>query len=101
MFRNYFIITIRNLFKNGFYSFINITGLSIGITCSILILLWVYDEISYDKIHPKVDRIYQVWAKAFFDGKVKQLDIGSSSHLRGDEDSGQQYQAVCSDGLGW
>ncbi|HMG92086.1 MAG TPA: ABC transporter permease [Chryseolinea sp.] len=70
MFRNYFIITIRNLFKNGFYSFINITGLSIGITCSILILLWVYDEISYDKFHPKVDRIYQVWAKAFFDGKV-------------------------------
>ena len=70
MFRNYFIITVRNLFKNGFYSFINITGLSIGITCSILILLWVYDEISYDKIHPKVDRIYQVWAKAFFDGKI-------------------------------
>ena len=70
MFRNYFIITIRNLFKNGFYSFINIAGLSIGITCSILILLWVHDEISYDKFIPKVDRVYQVWAKAFFDGKV-------------------------------
>jgi putative ABC transport system permease protein len=70
MFRNYFIITIRNLFRNGFYSFINITGLSIGITCSILILLWVYDEISYNKFLPKVDRIYQVWAKAFFDGKA-------------------------------
>jgi putative ABC transport system permease protein len=70
MFRNYFIITIRNLFRNGFYSFINITGLSIGITCSILILLWVYDEISYNKFLPKVDRTYQVWAKAFFDGKA-------------------------------
>ncbi|HEY5918789.1 MAG TPA: ABC transporter permease, partial [Chryseolinea sp.] len=70
MFRNYFIITIRNLFRNGFYSFINITGLSIGITCSILILLWVHDEISYNKFLPKVDRIYQVWAKAFFDGKA-------------------------------
>jgi hypothetical protein len=70
MFRNYFIITIRNLFRNGFYSFINITGLSIGITCSILILLWVYDEISYNKFLTKVDRIYQVWAKAFFDGKA-------------------------------
>ena len=70
MFRNYFIITIRNLFKNGFYSFINIAGLSIGITCSILILLWVHDEISYNKFIPKVDRVYQVWAKAFFDGKV-------------------------------
>ena len=41
MFKNYFLVTIRNLRKNGFYSFINITGLSIGITCSILIFLWV------------------------------------------------------------
>ncbi len=70
MFRNYFIITLRNLFKNGFYSFINIAGLCIGITCSILILLWVYDEVGYDKFLPKVDRIYQVWAKAYFDGKA-------------------------------
>jgi len=70
MFRNYFIITVRNLFKNGFYSFINIAGLCIGITCSILILLWVYDEIGYDKFLPKVDKVYQVWAKAFFDGKA-------------------------------
>ncbi len=70
MFRNYFVITIRNLFKNGFYSFINIAGLSIGITCSILILLWVKDEVSFDKFHPKADRLYQVWVSAVFDGKV-------------------------------
>jgi hypothetical protein len=70
MFRNYVLITIRNLFKNGFYSFINIAGLAIGITCSILILLWVDDETSYDKFHPKADRLYQVWVNAHFDGKV-------------------------------
>lgn len=70
MFKNYALITIRNLFKNGFYSFINIAGLAIGITCSILILLWVKDETSYDKFHPKADRLYQVWVKAFFDGKI-------------------------------
>jgi ABC-type antimicrobial peptide transport system permease subunit len=64
------LITLRNLFKNGFYSFINIAGLAIGITCSILILLWVKDETSYDKFHPKADRLYQVWVKAFFDGKI-------------------------------
>jgi len=69
MFRNYFVITFRNLFQNGFYSFINIAGLSIGITCSILILLWVVDELSYDKFLPKADRLYQVWASAEFDGK--------------------------------
>lgn len=70
MFRNYFIITIRNLFKNSVYSFINIAGLAIGITCSILILLWVADETSFDKFHPKADRLYQVWVNAHFDGRI-------------------------------
>jgi putative ABC transport system permease protein len=70
MFRNYFIITLRNLFKNSVYSFINIAGLSIGITCSLLILLWVNDEVSFDKFQPKYDRLYQVWINAHFDGKI-------------------------------
>jgi len=79
MFKNYFLIMVRNLFKNGFYSFINISGLAIGITCSILILLWVADETSFlwvadetsfDKFIPKSDRLYQVWVRAQFDGKI-------------------------------
>lgn len=70
MFRNYFIVMVRNLFKNGFYSFINISGLALGITCSILILLWVADETSFDKFIPKADRLYQVWVRAQFDGKI-------------------------------
>ena len=70
MFKNYLIVTLRNLFKNGFYSFINISGLALGITCSILILLWVADETSFDKFHPKADRLYQVWVRAFFDGNI-------------------------------
>lgn len=70
MLRNFLVITMRNLRKNGFYSFINISGLAIGITCSILIILWVADETSFDKFHPKADRLYQVWVNAFFDGKI-------------------------------
>lgn len=70
MFKNYLVVTVRNLLKNGFYSFINITGLSIGITCSILILLWVFDETSFDRFHPKADRLYQVWINAHFDGRI-------------------------------
>jgi len=70
MLKNYIIVTIRNLFKNKTYSFINIAGLSIGITCSLLILLWVFDELSYDRFHPKAERLYQVWINAHFDGKV-------------------------------
>lgn len=70
MLRNYFKVTLRNLLKNRLYSFINITGLAIGITSSILILLWVSSEVSYDKFLPKADRLYQVYVNAEFDGKV-------------------------------
>ena len=70
MLRNYFLVTVRNLLKNRVYSFINIAGLSIGICCSILILLWVFDELSFDTFHPKADRLYQVWVDAEFDGKI-------------------------------
>ncbi len=70
MLKNYLLVTVRSLRKNGTYSFINISGLAIGITCSLLILLWVFDEISFDKFHPKADRLYQVWINATFDGKI-------------------------------
>jgi putative ABC transport system permease protein len=70
MFKNYVLVTLRNLLKNSTYSFINISGLAIGITCSLLILLWVFDELSYDRFIPKADRLYQVWVNATFDGRV-------------------------------
>lgn len=70
MFRNYLLVTIRSLRKNGFYSFINISGLAIGITCSILIALWVFDELSFDKFIPKSDRVYQVMANSVFNGEI-------------------------------
>jgi putative ABC transport system permease protein len=71
MFKNYFLVAIRNILRSKFYSFINISGLAIGITCSILILLWVSDETSFDKMHPKADRLYQLWVNAQFDGKIQ------------------------------
>src|SRR5689334_1382293 len=71
MFKNYFVVAVRNILRSKFYSFINITGLAIGITCSILILLWVADETSFDKFHPKSDRLYQLWVNAQFDGKIQ------------------------------
>ncbi|MEO1051904.1 MAG: ABC transporter permease [Bacteroidota bacterium] len=70
MFKNYLLVTIRNILKNGTYSFINISGLSIGIACSILILLWVQDELSFDSFIPKGNKLHQVWVNATYDGKV-------------------------------
>lgn len=68
MIRNYFKVAIRNLFKNSFYSFINILGLSIGITSCLLILIYVNHEMSYDKFHKDHDRIYRVTAEAKLGG---------------------------------
>jgi len=60
MFKNYLKTALRNLMRNKFYSMINIVGLAIGITACILIMLYVKSEVSYDKFHEKVDRIYRV-----------------------------------------
>lgn len=70
MLKNYLLITVRNLFKNKTYSFINIAGLSIGIACTLLIMLWVFDELSFDRFLPKSDRLYQVRINAHYDGKI-------------------------------
>lgn len=67
MLRNYFIITLRSLLKNGVYSFINVAGLTVGIACSILILLWVSDELSWDNFHAKKDRIHRVYINGIGD----------------------------------
>ncbi|MGD8779728.1 MAG: ABC transporter permease [Ignavibacteria bacterium] len=60
MFKNYIIIAIRNLLKHKFYSILNLTGLAVGIACCILIMLFVQDELSYDKFNKKADRIYRI-----------------------------------------
>lgn len=60
MLKNYFKIAIRSLLKNSVYSFINIAGLSIGIASSILILLWVEDELTFDRYFSNYNNIYQV-----------------------------------------
>ncbi len=60
MFKNQITIALRNLWRQKGYTFINISGLSIGIACCILILLYVGDEISYDRYNEKADRIYRI-----------------------------------------
>src|SRR5215210_7654648 len=60
MFDNYIKIAFRNLWKNKAFSSINIFGLAIGIACSLLIFLFVKDELSYDRFHKDADNIYRV-----------------------------------------
>lgn len=60
MLKNYLLIAIRNLRKNGFYTGINIAGLAVGISTCIVIVLYLLHELSYDRHHAAADRIYRV-----------------------------------------
>jgi len=60
MLRNYIVTTFRALRKQGFYTFINVTGLSVGIAACLVILLFVVNEFSYDRYHKKGNRIFRV-----------------------------------------
>jgi len=60
MFKNYFKTACRNLLQNKVNSFINILGLSIGLACTMLIILYVQDEVSYDRFHKNVSQIYRI-----------------------------------------
>ncbi|HEV8515823.1 MAG TPA: ABC transporter permease [Cyclobacteriaceae bacterium] len=60
MFKNLFKIALRSLYKDKTYSAINIFGLTIGITCSLFLLLYILDELSFDRYHKNADNIYRI-----------------------------------------
>ena len=68
MLSNYFKVAIRNLFRSKIYSFINISGLAIGLAAFWLIALYVADELSFDRFHEKASRIFRVAHHARWEG---------------------------------
>src|SRR5215813_5223299 len=70
MFRDYLKIAWRNLLKNKIYSFINIGGLAVGMAVTMLIGLWIYDELNFDKYHANYNRIAQVMQHQTFNGEI-------------------------------
>ena len=71
MLKNYLTVAVRNILRHKVYSLINIAGLSVGMACTILILLWIQYELSFDRFHENADRIYRL---------ATNFDVGS---LRG------------------
>src|SRR5690349_17754117 len=71
MFTNYLKTAWRNLFKNKISSIINISVLAVGMAVTILIALWIYDEVSFDTYHKNYDRIVQVMQHQLFNGKYE------------------------------
>ncbi len=81
MFKNYVKIAIRNLLRNKLYSFLNIAGLAIGIACCVLILLYVQDELSFDRFHEKADRIFRVNSHFFISERT--MHFATTAHVQG------------------
>lgn len=76
MLKNFFTVAFRNLWKHKFYSLINISGLAVGLSCCLLIILFVKDDLSYDKHHTKAERTFRAYADLKFgemDGKMGYL----------------------------
>jgi putative ABC transport system permease protein len=77
MLRNYFKIAWRNLAKHKFISFINLFGLTVGLTCCLLILAYILNELSYDRYNSRADRIYRVTRSFLTKDGVENLHLSS------------------------
>src|SRR5262249_11416620 len=96
MFKNHLKIAWRNLLKDRQFTFLNVLGLSAGLVCTLLIYLWVHDEMSVDKFFEKNDHIYQLMEHRKAVGQTAISD--ESSGMLGEVLAGQmpeiQYSAA-------
>ncbi|MGF6929866.1 putative ABC transport system permease protein [Chitinophaga sp. W2I13] len=81
MFKNYLKVAWRNLLRNRTFSFINITGLAVGLGCFLLIALYVLDELSYDRYYNKAGNIYRINADVRWGGQ--ELRVAETSDMMG------------------
>jgi ABC-type antimicrobial peptide transport system permease subunit len=70
MIKNYFKTAWRNLLHNKTFSLINIFGLALGLTCSLVIMLWLKDELSKDKFHANGKRLFRVMENQYYEGHI-------------------------------
>lgn len=75
MFKNYLKITLRNILRHKGYSFINIAGLAIGMACCLLIMIWVLDELSYEKFHENASCLYRVEENQHYSGRIFHVNV--------------------------
>ena len=73
MLKNYLKIALRNLKKSAGYTVINILGLAIGMTCCVLIALYVWDETSFDRFHDDAEQIYRLRVERYSSGGESEL----------------------------
>ena len=96
MIQNYLLVAFRNLKKQKSFSLINIFGLTLGISCCLLISLFILNEFSFDKFHSKGDRIYRVMRAVSMNGNREEIPYLSAPYgpaLK--NDLGSDIEATC------
>jgi putative ABC transport system permease protein len=78
MFKNYLKTAWRNIVRHKGYSFINIFGLAVGIACCILIMVWVQNELSFDRFNSKADRIYRLYHELTLNSQTRTAPVASA-----------------------
>ena len=76
MLKNYLVIAFRSLLRRKLYTLIHVCGLAMGIACSILILLYIQDQLSYGAIHTEGDRIYRLLRESKLTGSGEEISSG-------------------------
>lgn len=77
MFKTYIKVAVRNLLRNRVYAIINIVGLSAGIACSLIVMLYIQNELTYDLHHEKHDRIYRLGSVFVMKGELENAALSS------------------------
>jgi len=99
MIKNYLKTALRNLGRNKVFSFINISGLALGMACSLLILLWVQSEYNIDSFNKNSSQLYSVYERQFYDDKVDVYH--STPGLAADEIKRVFPEVEYASGFGW
>ena len=99
MIKNYLKTALRNLRRNKVFSFINISGLALGMACSLLIWLWVQSEYKVDSFNKNSSRLYSVYERQYYNDKIDAFH--STPGLMADEMKKVFPEVEYASGFGW
>jgi putative ABC transport system permease protein len=94
MFRNYLKVAVRNFLRRPGFSLINVLGLAVGVACCLLILLFVRDEMSFDRHNERIDRIYRAGLSAFINNNAIEAVFTPSPMAKGLVDEIPEVEAA-------
>ena len=94
MFRNYLKVAVRNFLGRPGFSLINVLGLAVGVACGLLILLFVRDELSFDRHNERLDRMYRVGLSAFVNNNAIDSAMTSAPMAKGLVDEVPEVEAA-------